>query len=114
MWHYSTEHHSVYLFKVSFLKASKIVFPCFLQMFVLFFISLLLFYVFQCKERFDNFSKRFNKKRWNVQQQSSSGSGVNEVSKKVKYFKEYSFWNGWNHLFNQEEPSLIFRTKKII
>lgn len=36
-------------------------------------------------KRFDYLRKRFNKKRWNEQHQSSSGSGLSDVSKYAKY-----------------------------
>ena len=49
-----------------------------------------------------------------MQQQSRSDSGVSDVSKNIKYFKEYNFWYAWNHLFDHESPSLIFRIEKII
>ena len=68
--------------------------------FIFYFIIIILvfhslsFNVGTASKRFDNLCKRFIEKPQNVQQQSRSGSGVSDVSKYAKDFKEYSFWNG--------------------
>ena len=115
MRHLSIEQNSVHFFKVSFWKILNTVSWCFLQMFILFSYFIVSFFNLGTASKcFNSLPKRFNKKWWNVQQQSRCGLGVSYVSKSAENSEEYPFfWNGWNHLFNQESPSLIFRTEQM-